>query len=239
MNASALAILISTLALAGCSSVREAKISESFQMNYDEVVPTKEPSPDGAIYSRSQSGFFLGDRRAQRVGDVLTVTLAETMAASKSDDASVTRSGSLSALLPSALFGPGALNLPSLRPAAAGGGGNTSATAGLSTNTNSTFNGTGAANQSNSITGNITVVVTRVYENGNLWVQGQKMLTLNQGEEFVRVSGLVRPEDIAPGNVVQSSRIAEAQISYTGAGDVHDASKQGWFGRFFNAVAPL
>ena len=238
MKISALAILFTGFALAGCSSVREAKISESFQMNYDEVVPTKEPSPDGAIYSRSQSGFFLGDRRAQRVGDVLTVTLAETMAASKSDDASVTRTGSLSALLPSALFGPGALNLPSLRPGAAGAGGNAS-TAGLSTSTNSTFNGTGAANQSNSITGNITVVVTRVYENGNLWVQGQKMLTLNQGEEFVRVSGLVRPEDIAPGNVVQSSRIAEAQISYTGAGDVHDASKQGWFGRFFGLVAPL
>ena len=90
-----------------------------------------------------------------------------------------------------------------------------------------------------SITGQLTVVVTRVYENGNLWVQGQKMLTLNQGEEFLRVSGLIRPEDIKPGNVVDSDRVAQAQISYTGAGDVHDADKQNWFGRFFNMIAPI
>ena len=234
MKRSAPALLIASLALAGCSSVREAKVSESFQVNYDEVVPVKEASPDGAIYSHSQAGFFLGDRRAQRIGDVLTVQLDETMQASKSDDATITRTGTLSALLPTALFGPGALNIPMLRPDAAG-----ATTPGVSTNTTSKFNGTGAANPSNSITGNLTVVVTRVYENGNLWVQGQKMLTLNQGEEFVRVSGLIRPEDIASGNVVQSSRIAQAQISYTGAGDVHDASKQGWFGRFFGLVAPL
>ena len=65
------------------------------------------------------------------------------------------------------------------------------------------------------------------------------MLTLNQGEEFLRVSGLIRPEDIKPGNVVDSDRVAQAQISYTGAGDVHDADKQNWFGRFFNMIAPI
>ena len=74
------------------------------------------------------------------------------------------------------------------------------------------FAGSGSANQSNSIQGQLTVVVTRVYENGNLWVQGQKALQLNQGEEYVRVSGLIRPEDIKPGNIIESNRIAQAQI---------------------------
>jgi flagellar L-ring protein precursor FlgH len=166
---------------------------------------------------------------------VLTVTLAETMSASKTNDSAIARTGSLAASFPSALFGTGGINIPAVRSP----GGDGISNPGLTTNTASNFSGSGAANQSNSITGNITVVVTRVYENGNLWVQGQKMLTLNQGEEFVRVSGLIRPEDIAPGNVVQSSRIAQAQISYTGSGDVHDASRQGWFGRFFSLVAPL
>jgi len=223
-------LLAAGLALSGCTpTMKEAKISESFQINYDNVVPSKEASPDGAIYSRAQSGFFLGDRRAQRVGDVLTIRLNETMAASKSNDAAVDRSGSVTAGLPPALFGAGALNIPAVR----GGGAN------LNASTTTTFAGSGAANQSNSITGQLTVVVTRVYENGNLWVQGQKMMTLNQGEEFVRVSGLVRPEDIKPGNVVDSDRVAQAQISYTGAGDVHDATKQNWFGRFFNMIAPI
>ena len=101
------------------------------------------------------------------------------------------------------------------------------------------YSGSGAANQSNSITGTLTVMVTRVYQNGNMWVEGQKMLTLNNGEEFVRISGLVRPEDIAAGNTIVSGRIAQAQISYTGSGDLADASRQGWFGRFFGWAAPI
>ena len=215
-----------TLALGACSSYREAKISEQFQMNYDEVVPVRVASPDGAIYSRSQAGFFLGDRRAQRVGDVLTVNLVETMQASKANDAAIDSKGSTAVGLPGGFFGTG-LNIPAVRTGA------------LDATSDSKFAGNGAANQSNSISGKVTVVVTRVYENGNLWVQGQKMLTLNQGEEYVRVEGLVRPEDIGPGNTVDSSRIGQAKISYTGAGAIHDVTKQGWFGRFFNLVSPL
>lgn len=227
MKASLIIALASVLSLGACSSYRESKISENFQMNYDEVVPAKVSSPDGAIYSRSQAGFFLGDRRAQRVGDVLTIKLVETMAASKSNGAAMDSSGSISATLPRGLFGAGALNIPAVR------------TGGLDTTSDSKFAGNGEANQSNSISGRVTVVITRVYENGNLWVQGQKALTLNQGDEYVRVEGLVRPEDIGPGNIVDSDRIAQAKISYTGAGAIHDVTKQGWFGRFFTLISPL
>ena len=222
------AIFVVSLSIAGCSSAKEAKISQSFQMNYDQVVPSKEKMPDGAIYSKSQSGFFLGDRRAHRVGDVLTISLSETMAASKSNDSAIDRNGSFAVTLPKALFGAMGLNIPQVRDSA-----------NFDTTTESKFSGTGSANQSNSIKGKLTVVVTRVYENGNLWVQGQKALSLNQGEEFVRVSGLIRPEDIGPGNIIDSSRLAQAQISYTGAGNIHDATRQGWFGRFFSLVAPI
>lgn len=229
MKTAALAILLTGISLSGCSSVREAKISESFQMNYDEVVPTKEVSPDGAIYSRSNAGFFLGDRRAQRVGDVLTVKLAENLNATKALNAAGAKNNSIAMTLPNAIFGAGALNIPALRD----GGANLAAT-----NT-STTTGTVTADQSNTITGDITVIVTRVYENGNLWIQGQKMLSVNQGEEYVRVSGVIRPEDIQAGNVVSSTKIAQAQITYTGAGDLNDNTKQGWFGRIVSVLAPL
>ena len=221
-------LVIAAAALSGCSSTREAKVSQSYQVNYDQVVPLKEKQPDGAIYARSQSGFFLGDRRAHSVGDVLTINLVETMAASKSNDSAIDRNGSFAMSLPKALFGKRGLNIPQVRDST-----------NFDTSTESTFAGSGSANQSNSIQGRLTVVVTRVYENGNLWVQGQKALQLNQGEEYVRVSGLIRPEDIGPGNIIESNRIAQAQISYTGAGDVHDATKQGWFGRFFNQISPI
>jgi flagellar L-ring protein precursor FlgH len=85
----------------------------------------------------------------------------------------------------------------------------------------------------------MTVMVTRVYANGNMWIEGQKLLSVSQGEEYVRVSGLVRPDDIGPGNTVVSNRIAQANITYTGAGDIADASKQGWYGRAFNVLSPL
>ena len=227
MMRTAAVIVFASLALAGCSSVREAKISESFQMNYDEVVPVREAAPDGAIYSRANAGFFLGDRRAQRVGDLLTVKLDEKMNATKTDDSKLDRTGSLGVNLPKSLFGASPLAL-----AAKAGDPN-------SLSTTSTFTGSGNANQSNSVTLDITVVVTRVYENGNLWVQGQKQITLNQGEEFVRVSGLIRPEDIQPGNTIDGQKIAQAQISYTGAGEVHDASKEGWMMRTFGLLSPI
>ncbi len=221
-------VLCATLLAAGCSAQREAKTSADFRQDYDSIVSTREKRPDGAIYSGSQSGFFVGDRRARSVGDVLTINLVETMAASKSNDASLSRSGDFSVGLPSALFGKMGLNIPQVRNST-----------NFDMSTDQSFTGQGAANQSNSIRGSITVMVTRVYENGNMWVQGEKALTLNQGEEFVRVAGLVRPEDIRPGNTVESSRIAQATITYTGTGDVHDASKQNWLGRFFSAIAPM
>lgn len=227
MMRTAAVVVFASLALAGCSSVREAKISESFQMNYDEVVPVREAAPDGAIYSRANAGFFLGDRRAQRVGDLLTINIAENFTASKTDETKLNRDGTLSATLPSALFGAGAINIAPARPGA------------LSTNTSSSFDGKANAQKNDSITFDITVVVTRVYENGNLWVQGQKQLSMNQNEEFVRVSGLIRPEDIQPGNKITGDKLAQAQISYTGSGDFHETTNQGWLGRVFNVVSPI
>ena len=223
-------ILISTLALAGCSAQREAKLGATYQGEYDKVVSVHEKPVDGAIYSAAQPGFFVGDRRAHSVGDVLTVTLAETTQASKSADGTIARKGATTAGLPGILAGPmSAVGLSN--PAVA--------SANLSASTDQSYTGKGTANQSNSLNGTLTVMVTRVYENGNMWVEGQKQLTLNEGEEFIRVSGLVRPEDIKPGNLVESGRIAQSQISYTGSGDLADAAKQNWFGRFFGWAAPI
>lgn len=225
-------IMFASLAfLTGCSSQREQKISASLQEDYDKVVSVHEKPVDGAIFSAAQPGFFVGDRRAHSVGDVLTVNLSEQTQASKSTDGSISRKGSTSTTLPGSIFGAtGMLGLtnPSISTS-----GNWSST------TDQSYAGKGTADQSNSLNGTLTVMVTRVYENGNMWVEGQKMLTLNQGEEYIRVSGLVRPEDIKAGNQVDSGRIAQAQISYTGAGDLADASKQNWFGRFFGWAAPI
>ena len=79
----------------------------------------------------------------------------------------------------------------------------------------------------------------RVFATGNLEILGQKKLTLNNGDEYIRVRGLVRPDDISSSNVILSDRIANAEIKYTGAGDIADTAKQGWLARAFTAVSPL
>jgi len=102
------------------------------------------------------------------------------------------------------------------------------------------FDGEGASTQSNSLAGSLTVTVTDVQANGNLVVQGDKTLKLNQGEEYVHIAGVVRTADIATDNTVTSDKIADAHISYSGKGVTDSSNRMGWLARFFNsAYAPF
>lgn len=160
--------------------------------------------------------------RARRVGDPLTIVLVERTAASKSATSKLGSKGDLGINPPTT--GPlGSL----LKSTDIGMGGSRN------------FNGSGAADQSNSLSGEISVTVAQVFPNGTMLVQGQKRVTLNRGDEFIRIKGLVRMADIGIDNRVESTRVADAQIAYTGKGDVARASRQGWLSRFFQAVSPF
>ena len=102
-----------------------------------------------------------------------------------------------------------------------------------------TFTGSGSTAQSNSLTGSVSVHVVRVFDNGNLEIMGQKKLTLNNGDEYIRVTGIVRPRDISADNVVQSDRIANADINYIGAGDVARSGKKGWYTKMLETISPI
>jgi len=79
------------------------------------------------------------------------------------------------------------------------------------------------------------VTVVEVLANGNLVVQGEKWININQGEEYIRLRGIVRPSDISPDNTIASVRVANAQIQYSGDGSLADANEQGWLAKFFNS----
>jgi flagellar L-ring protein precursor FlgH len=104
---------------------------------------------------------------------------------------------------------------------------------------NSTFTGRGQTAQANSLVGEISVTVAQVFPNGSMLVRGQKQLQINRGNEYIRVSGIVRSADIGPDNRVPSTRIADAQIDYVGRGEISRASRQGWLQRFFTMVSPF
>jgi flagellar L-ring protein precursor FlgH len=109
----------------------------------------------------------------------------------------------------------------------------------LAAGSENSFSGSGSSAQSNSLTGQVSVHVVRVFQNGNLEILGQKKLTLNNGDEYIRVHGIVRPQDIDAENVVSSDRIANANIQYIGAGDIAESSKKGWYSKLLDNVNPL
>ena len=228
---SSLPALALCFGLSACSTYVEDRASTAFEP----VFPTVDLTADntdktGAIYQQGQSGLFSADRRARKVGDILTVDFNEVFAATKAQSAASSKSDSFEIGLPTAI--PNILT-----------GGLANVTGGiepgLSSSTAQSFSGTGNAAQSNSLTGRLSVTVVRVFENGNMGILGQKELTLNNGKEYIRVSGIVRPEDISAGNTVPSNRLADAQISYIGAGSVADSSKPGWLSRAMRTISPF
>ena len=207
--------------VAGCSTA----IQEAESEFYAPIFPMAEVEldaqlPTGAIYSRGAQGIFAADRRARNVGDILTVDFTEAFQASKSQGAASNKTDSFSIDIPDIL------SLPFDDEDLAG-------------STTRGFSGDGNATQSNSLTGRVSVSVVRVLPGGNLEIMGQKKLTLNNGHEYVRLRGIVRPSDISANNVVQSDRIAHAEIKYVGAGDIADSGRQGWLRRIYNTAAPL
>ena len=185
--------------------------------------PAPPPAPaNGAIFQAGDGYAALYEgSRARRVGDPLTIVLTERTAASKSAASKLDSGGGFGIAPPST--GPLSLFKPS--------------DASISGKRN--YGGTGTADQANSLSGEVSVTVAAVYPNGTMLVQGQKRLTLNRGDEFVRIRGLVRTVDVDAYNRVPSTRVADADISYTGKGDVARASRQGWLSRFFQVVSPF
>lgn len=215
------------LVLLGCATHTENLASADFEPVYlDPTPPVDVAMAGGSIFAASQNGFVAGDRRARQVGDILTVSFSERFQATKTQNAGSTKSSDFEIAMAPLIADP----LSSIM-------GNLSDT-GLAGGTTQSFTGTGTAAQSNSLTGRMSVSVVRVFANGNLEILGQKKLTLNNGDEYVRVRGLVRPEDISASNIVLSERIANAEIKYIGAGDIADTARQGWLSRALGAVTP-
>ena len=220
-------LLASSLLVSACSTYVENQASFAFDPIYPEShVPTDPVMPTGGIFAASKGGLFATDRRARLVGDILTVNLSETFAATKSQTAASAKTDSFDVDLP--------IGLPNILT-----GGFDKGADPLKAGTTRSFSGSGNAAQSNSLTGFLTVTVTRVFEHGNMEIAGQKKLRLNNGDEYVRLTGLVRPEDISATNLIASNRIADAEITYVGAGELADSSRQGWLSRLMRTVSPF
>jgi flagellar L-ring protein precursor FlgH len=218
-----LILLASLLLLAACATDPHAYDNVE-NAAVPSVVPDATPTPTGgAIYQDGTDLRLFEDLRARRAGDILTIRLVERTDASKKASTNTKKASNMELTDPVIAGRPVTINgTPILNN---------------SYDAQRGFAGEGDSSQSNRLTGSVTVTVVRRLPNGNLEVGGDKWITINQGRELVRVSGIVRPYDLQPDNSVSSEKVADARIVYSGKGTIADSNAQGWLSRFFNMPA--
>jgi flagellar L-ring protein FlgH len=220
---------VAVLALAGCATDppnRKVEVHQPLSIR-PVVQAVATPPANGAIYqasaapARSSLSLF-EDRRARTLGDVLTIEIKENVSASKTASSTADRKSSMKFSVPDATIGGRGVR-----------GGS------ITTEGDTGFEGKGDSAANNVFTGTIAVTVIEVLPNGNLVVAGEKQIGINQGSEFIRLSGVVNPAYILNGNVVSSVNVADARLEYRGTGYINEAQTIGWLQRAFNTAMPF
>ncbi|MGF1750667.1 MULTISPECIES: flagellar basal body L-ring protein FlgH [Vibrio] len=206
------------LGVTGCSVRQEFVPPEPDEQKYAPPVLNYDlpEAEGGSLYRHRYNLTLFQDRRAYRVGDMLTILLAEETQSSKKADTKFGKSSSVN-------FGAATIGGKTLDETAVG------------LNGDRNFDGSAASSQGNSLEGAITVTVHEVLPNGVLRVSGEKWIRLNQGDEFIRVTGIVRIDDVDRYNQVFSHRIGDARITYSGRGALADSNSAGWLTQFFTS----
>lgn len=212
-------LALATLAFcAGCQSILPPQPGDPAFAPSKPIEYHSKKSSNGAIFNPHTSMVLFETPRARNVGDILTIRLIERTDAQKRAR-TVQRKNEEMTMPNPTVFG---------KPVDFGNGYNLK----FDVDSQRNFTGEGESRQNNRLEGSISVTVREVLGNGNMLVVGEKWVKINQGQEYIRLTGLVRPQDIAPDNSVTSDRVANARIAYSGTGQVNSSNAQGWFSRF-------
>ena len=215
--------LVFLFLLGGCATTQRPMPGDA---RYSPVMPLTQPQVTGAkgsIYASGAGISLWEDKRARRIGDVITLLLDERTVSSKSNSTAIDKKDTTNM---------GVTSLLGTNPSTSLFGGLDMT---VNTNNNREFAGDAGSDQSNRLQGQISVTVADVLPNGVLVVRGEKWMTFSQGDEFIRIEGLLRPTDVNPDNSALSTRLADARITYSGTGALAEAQKQGWASRFFTS----
>lgn len=217
-----------SLSLAGCAAHGPVRPSVS-PAAPPPMAPPETPTTAGSLWTNRQGSLF-GDIKAGNVGDIITVAIFEAASASKQASTATDRQSNMSADL-STLFGleKNISNINStIDPAAL-----------VNTGFKNEFKGSGSTSRRENLVATLTSRVVTVYANGKLGIEGSKSVTVNNEEQLIHLSGIVRPADVSPQNIVDSKFVLDAQITYTGKGIISDKQSQGWLVRILDAVWPF
>ncbi len=223
------ALLCTSLMLTGGCIIIEPKPNDPFYAPVNPAVLQPQAPTAGSVLSLGHEPYLYQDIKARRVGDILTVMFDEQMTANKENSSDASKNSTVELPKPTVLGKMLQFDLPFLNNLR-------DLTLDVDGNTKRNFQGAASSEQKNKLDGTMSVTVTQVLPNGNLIVRGEKWLNLNQGDEFIRLTGLVRSKDVAPDNVVLSSRIADARIAYSGVGVLNESNQAGWLYRTLSSV---
>lgn len=200
--------------LVGCAS-RGPELTPPADAVPDFLLTPPPKAQGGGLFVSQSTNGLLADQRAHRAGDILTVQLEEETQASKKANTETSKGSNVTVK-------PPVLGTKTLK-------------ADVTLDGSSKFTGGGSSSQQNLLSGSMTVIVQQVLPNGLLYIKGDRALTLNQGDEVLRLSGYVRSTDVDQNNRVSSLRVANARISYSGHGALSDANQAGWLTKFFQS----
>ncbi|MEZ4598776.1 MAG: flagellar basal body L-ring protein FlgH [Syntrophotaleaceae bacterium] len=187
------------------------------------------PQSPGSLWTTSRGSLF-GDVKATQVGDILTVAIFEKASASREATTSTGRSSSMDA---------GIDNFFGLENNLAKLSSSIDPSKLVGTSYENDFNGSGSTSRREDLVATLTTRVVEVYPNGNLRIEGGKTVTVNNEDQIIVLTGIVRPNDISPQNIVNSKNVLDAKIAYTGKGVISDKQKPGWMVRILDNVWPF
>jgi len=202
--------------------------------------PPKEASAAPIVFAPTTASLWndhgdfarlYSDNRAERVGDILTIRITENASGAKSATTKTSKDSSMDNSFKGAFqsfFGLSGQALSFLSPEAS-----------AKVTMKDSYAGNGATTRNDQLTASMTAMVMEVYPNGNLKILGHREVVVNSERQTMEVTGIIRPIDVDSRNVVQSTAIADAKISYTGFGVVDDKQHPGWLGRIFNFISPF
>jgi flagellar L-ring protein precursor FlgH len=215
---------LAIMLLGGCNStsIESVAANDPFYAPAVPVIKRDNITEDGSLFTASLANSLYSDVTARRVGDIITVVLSENTNATKSAGTTTSRESNVDVQPTIGLGGnPIRIGREAIQ---------------LGVDAGSDFSGDAQAIQRNSLQGNISVTVVDVLPNQNLIIRGEKWLTLNNGDEYIRLTGVIRPADVSPSNEIESTKVANARIQYSGTGSFARAQEKGWLTDFFSST---
>ncbi|MBN2516002.1 MAG: flagellar basal body L-ring protein FlgH [Deltaproteobacteria bacterium] len=218
-----LCCLLVTCFFMGCATHLETIKIEQPVIATSEVTPPAEP---GSLWPGERANNILfADRRARYINDIITIVVDESSSGENKADTNTSRDSMATAGIAGITQASPEHRILSKYE--------------LGGSSENSLKGKGNTKREGVLQARITARVVTVLENGNLVIEGKRQLTVNDEDQFIIISGVVRPDDISSENIVSSQYIANARIAYTGKGVINDKMRPGWLTRIIDWVWPF